>query len=281
MLPKLQNSFKLITKEDPFHIHKTIGGLTLVHFMIRFYYLCTSLDYSLGFDPTNKWTHGWILLHMALSGTSLFFHIPNNRVKMAPMIWPEFRLHSILFAYRSLIVLWFHWYVPSWTYIRPIVVYLTLFLADCVSNHYKKIGYLENQTTMRSMPFPSYIPPSLIQFINLFYSVSQVFATMNVLYGSPEAIFITLFPIQLAAFWMTLVRKGILTSGQWHLYYGGSLLSNFIYALYHPNNVPFLKNPYYILSGIGFGIGRFYYKMDKYFLWSMVLYMNRLVNMIE
>lgn len=281
MLPNLQNSYKLVTNEDPFHIHKTLGSLTWVHFIYRFYQCLCLPNYTFGFDPSNPWTHAWIFLHMALSGTSLLFHIPNNRVKMAPMIWPEFRLHSILFAYRSLIVLWCQWYLPSWIYIRPMMVFLTLFLADCVSNHYKKIGYLQNQTTMRSMPFPSYIAPCLIQSINLFYSMSQIFATMNVLYGSPEAIFLTLFPIQLAAFWMTLVRKGILTAGQWHLYYGFSLFLNFVYAQFHSNNVLLLNNPYYLISGICFGIARFYYHMDKYLLWTCVLYMNRVMNVCK
>lgn len=281
MLRSLQNSYRLITNEDPFNIYKTLGSLTLTHFIYRFYQCLRLPNYTFGFNPINPWTHVWIFLHMALSGTSLLFHIPINRVKMAPVIWSEFRLHSILFAYRSLIILWFQWYLPSWIYIRPTMVFLTLFLEDCVSNHYKKIDYLENQTTIRSMSFPSYMPPYLIQFINLFYNVSQIFATMNVLYGSPEAIFLTLLPIQLTAFWMTLDRKGILTTGQWHLYYSCSLFLNFIYAYFHSNNVPLLDNPYYLISGICFGIGRFYYRIDKYLLWACVLYMNRIVNLCK
>ena len=40
--------------------------------------------------------------HLMLSLTSLIFRIPKVRIREGSRIWPEFRLHSIVFACRSL-----------------------------------------------------------------------------------------------------------------------------------------------------------------------------------
>ena len=273
MFPNLRNTPKLFTSEDRAHVHKTLGLLTTLHFLYRVYHATVSPMHQMGFQSRDPFTLFGLLCHVALSGTSLLFHIPTNRVRMAPMIWPEFRLHSILFAYRSLIVLLCHWMDPTITLIRPIVVLSTLIGADFVSTHYKKQGYLKDpsQTTMRSMPFPPGTSPTLIHSLNTFYSVSQIYATLVVLYRPPEAIFATLFPIQFAAFWMTLVRKGILTCGQWHTYYALSLLTNYVYVFMLPNDA-LLVPPYYIpLVAFVFAVGRFHFSVNKYYLWTTII----------
>ena len=43
---------KLVTKEDPFHIHKTLGILSISNFIYRYYYVY-SKDGTLGYlEPT-------------------------------------------------------------------------------------------------------------------------------------------------------------------------------------------------------------------------------------
>lgn len=131
------NVHKLITKEDGHfgHIHKFIGIAALAHYAYRSYLLMTTG--SMQFDAS-IFTLSCILLHMVLSASSFIFKIPNNRINSAPMIYPEFRLHSIIFAYRSLIVMLLMWASKRWDtvlplYFRGVVVMLTMVAADAVT----------------------------------------------------------------------------------------------------------------------------------------------------
>lgn len=49
-------------------------------------------------------------MHAGLSVSSIIFHIPKVRIKEGSRIWPEFRLHSIVFACRSLACMSIVWY---------------------------------------------------------------------------------------------------------------------------------------------------------------------------
>jgi hypothetical protein len=87
-------------------------------------------------------------------------------------------------------------------YLRGVVVIATMVFADVITKSFKNQG-----KTMRGMPFPEYIPFEYREWLNLFYSTSQIFATTQMLFcsGLDEAFFV-LFPIQIAAFLMTCVR---------------------------------------------------------------------------
>ena len=142
------NVHKLITKEDGHfgHIHKFIGIAALAHYAYRSYLLITTG--SMQFDA-GIFTLSCILLHMVLSVSSFIFKIPNNRINSAPMIYPEFRLHSIIFAYRSLIVMLLMWASKRWDtvlplYSRGVVVMLTMVAADSVT---KRCGSNNSQPT--------------------------------------------------------------------------------------------------------------------------------------
>jgi hypothetical protein len=83
---------------------------------------------------------------------------------------------------------------------------------------------------MRGNPYPDGTPPALRRALNLFYSASQVGATMIVMSSRDTvALLWVLLPIQLAPFLMTLVKKGILNQAGWHLWYTLSLLVNWAY----------------------------------------------------
>ena len=146
MLFRPSNTVKLLTHEEShlFHIHKILGILVLSHYAYRTYLLLTTG--SMQFD-TSFFTPYCIVLHMLLSVSSFIFKISQTRIQSAPMIYPEFRLHSILFAYRSLIVMLMMWYAKRYNlvfplYLRGIVVLVTMVLADLVTNHYKVWTYL-------------------------------------------------------------------------------------------------------------------------------------------
>jgi hypothetical protein len=119
------------------------------------------------------------------------------------MIWPEFRAHSVLFATRSLISMILTLKEVSTPLTRLVNVMATIALADLATKVYKVTA-----TTMRDMPFPDWVSQTARDRINFYYSFSQVLATAGLLFSpSMERALFVLFPIQIAAFLMTLVRK--------------------------------------------------------------------------
>jgi len=73
-----------------------------------------------------------------------------------------------------------------------------------------------------------------------------------------------MFPIQLAAFLMTLVRKSIITGGIWHVVYAISLGLNYVYAIFDDESLPL---DYWLLATF-FCFFRFALNTNKYLLWG-------------
>ena len=143
----------LFTNEDIFSFHKTLGSLCLLHFIYRFTlvgdrdmgfgtsietvqlqsYLTLMMNWkcNIMFQPI------WILIHAVLSASSIIFKLPKRRILEGSRIWPEYRLHSIAFAYRSLacmLLIWAERYFgtaesPSYFW-NVIIVVATLMAAD-------------------------------------------------------------------------------------------------------------------------------------------------------
>jgi len=153
----------------------------------------------------------------------MIFRIPKMRNKISPMIYPEFRIHSILFAYRSLICCAIHYYSKNPIY--PMMVSIATMIGADITTHYLKPS--DQDSTMRSMPFPQNISEKNQRLISYFHSTMQVGATLYMLENMDTA-FAPLCSIQMAAFLMTLVRKNIIKSVHWHLIYSALLLTNFI-----------------------------------------------------
>lgn len=257
---------RLSTHEDAhfFHLHKIFGVLALVNFGYR---LHSWLRYGhLGFDAS-FWTLGWICAHAMLHVSSFEFIIPNRRNKVYNVIWPEMRWHSLLFAYRSLLVMLIMWLYESGTtgdwiqYARGAVVILTMVGADYATKYYKS-----TDTTMRGNPYPAWVPPAVVKGINTFYSMAQVSATMNMLFRGKSLAFMALIPIQTAPFGMTLVKKGIVNQGGWHITYIIALLINYFYAMGDGIEVTSLK----VLT-VAFAIARFRFHVNKYILWGVII----------
>mmetsp|Transcript_9480 Transcript_9480/g.9269 ORF Transcript_9480/g.9269 Transcript_9480/m.9269 type:complete len:327 (+) Transcript_9480:139-1119(+) len=289
------NMHKLMTKEDGHfgHVHKIIGSVALAHYIYRAYLLVTTG--SMQFDSSIA-TLYCIMLHALLSGSSFIFKIPNSRVRSAPMIYPEFRLHSVIFAYRSLIIMVLMWISKRYDitfplYLRGVVILLTMFAADTVTNSYKDQG-----TTMRAMPMPSHLSSYNKERLNLFYSMSQIIGTSVIMHAFHlDEVFAVVFPIQLGALLMTMVRKSIITTGAWHFYYTLSLLSNFGVGYILIQSFDPVKNPaaaaggFVWYSSIFVAILRYNFRgLSKYLLWGIVclahlyatLVLNRYTSMV-
>jgi hypothetical protein len=213
------NSHKLLTKEDPFHVHKFLGVVCLLNYGYRYYLL-------IRYGSMNLNNNNAALLvgyHMILSVSSLVFHIPSIRNTISPMIYPEYRLHSILFVMRSVVCYFLTFFGHSIEY-KIAACYLTMLLADAVTARYKSHESPMN-TTMRNMPFDTRIREEEQQQIILMQSSQQIGATLYML-GNLDSCFSPMFAIQIAAFLMTMVRKSIIDSNMWHIVYSTALWMN-------------------------------------------------------
>ena len=239
------------------HIHKTLGGIVLIHYIARF--IEFAVYRNIAFVPADTM---FLLVHLLLSWSSFIFHLPSIRSVHAPMIWPEFRAHSALFATRSLAAMFVALAGASTPTTRLVNVMATIALADLATKYYKVVA-----TTMRDMPFPDWVTQKTRDRVNLYYSVSQVLAT-SILLCSPsmERAFFVLFPIQIAAFLMTLVRKRIIGPMTWHVLYAGSLGMNYLHSELARDALPV----WFYLGSLLFCVLRFKYRWNKYLLWGVI-----------
>lgn len=262
-------------REDSIHLHKIIGASGLIHYIYRFNQWKNNGKMSFTSDSN---TFMLIIMHALLSFSSLIFHLPKIRNPVSPMIYPEFRAHSIIFAYRSIAIMLVHWcflyaefdilkyYVKSSVY-KSLIVIATMSATDLATKYYMPQG-----STMRNMPFPEWIPENIRRSWNIFYSICQVFATLECLmrYDMSHA-FMVLFPIQIAAFLMTCARKNIITPFGWHVYYTLSLVTTITFSMTCEKSLSPKDLIMYKWFAILFCTLRFHYKISKYILWSSIL----------
>ena len=212
------NSHKLLTTEDPYHLHKTLGVVCLLNYGYRYYLMICYGTMNLN----NNTAALLVLCHALLSVSSLGFHIPSIRNPTSPMIYPEYRMHSIIFALRSVVCYFLTYYGVSIEY-KFAACYSTMILADVVTATYQ--NHHNSNTTMRNMPFDKRIGEEEQQQIILMQSSQQIGATLY-MFGNLDSCFSPMFAIQIAAFLMTMVRKSIIDSNMWHIVYNISLWMN-------------------------------------------------------
>ena len=276
---------KLITRHDPFHIHKTLGLLALLNFVLRIYY---AIRYRNSFPDFESKTFACacVVVHAALPIVSLSLPLPAKRNFVNPMIWPEFRLHSILFACRhvvctlaSILELW-----PTQIWgasaagpvvaeciLKIAVVVAGVRIAKIISDKY---GDKENRTT-NAMPYPPDVTEDEARSIKLEYAKKQFGATLMATFPGPFAAtlnFAPLYAIQAAPFMMTLVRKGKCEAKHYHSVYAATLI--YPLYLYHviirrgsTQLVDFVIGCLYMLA---FNL-RLHYRWSNEAMWSFVV----------
>lgn len=272
---------KLITHEDKFHIHKIMGCISLFnYFYLLFDYFYSGAVAKLTLRTVDGKFIGLTWLHSILSLSALQFLIPRIRTGIIPMIWQEFRAHSIVFAMRSFLlinVLYFiakkfdvdvnsimksddnyNWYNAITGCARLGIVLLAMKLADLSTEHLREN---KKETTTATMPYWSDCPANVQSAIKYFYTHSQFMATFVCLFGKIPYILSVAFPIQFASFMMTLVRKNIISSFWYHMLYGGSLL-----AVYLINAADISLYPIILIGSLLIYL-RVNMKLNKYVLW--------------
>jgi hypothetical protein len=256
---------KLFTHEDTFNIHKICGLIVLINFICLFIDFClTGFVGIISYRNVNIWFIALTWVHGLLSLSSFQFLVPKDRTGILPMIWQEFRAHSSIFALRSIIimnVIYFFGMNHITEIIRLLIVLTTMYMAD---NFSKYLSSNRKESTTLSMPYWSGCDPRLQKYIKIFYTHAQFMATFACLVTSMPYILYIVFPIQLAALLMTLVRKNIISSKVYHILYALSLLSGYIidfmsYNLYYSIIICTLL--YYL---------RINCKLNKYYMWFLV-----------
>jgi len=260
MVLKTKNLFKLITHEDNYNIHKTLGIICLLNFIYQFgclfCYGSMDLKYNLN-------TPSILSFHGLLSLTSFIFRVPQNRHKGAPMIYKEFRLHSIVFALRSVFCAFAFYFKLDLMY-NIIIINLTMVAADLATLNYKAAT-----KTMRGMPFGKNLSEPDKKEVTDMHSSQQFGATIFMI-TNIDAAFAPLLAIQIAAFLMTLVRKSIISELDWHRLYAISLWLNiFVYWSFSTNPILSL----YVIYGVYiFYYARITYRFNKYIIWNAILF---------
>jgi hypothetical protein len=210
---------------------------------LRFYY---AIIYGTSFPPfeTKVFSCSSVLIHALLPIASLSIPLPEKRNFTSPMIWKEFRLHSILFSCRhsiltiiTLLELWptqleiFKNYKLYALFSESILKYIAIIscikIASIITAKY---GDTEKRTT-NAMPYPEHVTEYEIQKIKYEYAKKQFGATIMAVFSgelSASLNFAPLYAIQSAPFMMTLVRKGKCNSAHYHMVYSLTL----IYPLY-------------------------------------------------
>jgi hypothetical protein len=259
----------LMTKEDKGHVHKLLGMSALLNFLYRFAWV-GSADMRLGATPQTLCV---ICLHAALSATSLIFKIPIRRIIEGSRIWPEYRLHSIFFAYRSIFCMLVTYCELRYGVEKPhyeanvAIVLLTLVAADWGTWF---VGPQGRSSTIQELD-----APPLMRYL---FSVMQFHATSGCLLGVRRfsTQFVYVWIIQFTAFLLTLRRKNLAPHGPLIKCYGVMLAAGFGVATYDH----YTHGCWLLINAMAnsAAVMRMYFRMNKYVLWtfwSAVVYFFR------
>ena len=270
---------KLFTRHDIYHSHAILGVLSIIHIFYRF---ILAIIYGNAFIKNSIINDNiLLLLHFFLHITSFQFTLPYNRNMNKPMIWNEFRFHSMIFTYRHLIftVVKSHNIITilnyNNTFIQLFIVLITCYISDYATKLY---GSYEIRTTNK-MPYPEYYSNNRIIINKKFYSYAQFYATVWGAMGNMTTAFMPIVAIEIAPFLMTLVRKGKINSHVYHSVYRWCLLSNYIVIIRSIWVQTFEFNNLLIpVCGITFKLLRLDMKFNKYISWCIVFILKHYID---
>ncbi|CAE8604869.1 unnamed protein product, partial [Polarella glacialis] len=235
---------RIFTKEDPYHLHKTMGCLIVIQFLFRSGMVMSGTRFD-GLDAggfgKDYFSLACVWLCAALQFSSFKFHVPRNRILGAPMIWQEWRAHNAIFVLRHVIgftIRWYAWRIgshggpqESWLLLGMFGTLLwQLWSVDVVTAQLRED---QNESLTATWPFWKGCPNWVERFLKFYYTVAQFMASLMMtfmdrsLYGA----YLVIFPFQWASFLMTLVRKGAITTRAYHVLYLWSLMQVMVLIL--------------------------------------------------
>lgn len=290
ILHKDANVKKLATREDPYHVHKTLGILSVLNFIYRYAYVYNTqgnLGYD-GQDPNRDYRMialDWatMIVHTMLALSSIQFRVPKFRINNKPMvIYEEYRQHAMVFTTRCFSVFVLAYLFPQApVYVAPIVVMGHHLLADRITSIWGTPGNTAVRATGDSMNLSSFY-----KAVAQLYSLYQFLAIGSHIIPNgrlADMAFNAIIAIQSSAFMMTLYRKRIIR-GTTHMIIYASCL---VISAFHIVKVIGLTNTlavivtFLVRTKIPRSIS------SKYFIWFLFLvglnreYFTRVVNIIS
>lgn len=271
---------KLATHEDPYHLHKTLGILSLCHFVYRYFFVLPTTG-NLGFDGSAL---DWVCmtLHLMLGCSSLIFKVIKSRILKFPMImWEEYRLHAIVFTLRC----WSVFAVGAALKAAPAeyrhFTYNTLggrfaMLAVVLAHHVAAdyITAVFGTPGVTSVRVAQSKKTGKVKFgaTKRLYSFYQFLAIASHLTPYPTARlmdlgFNTLIAIQSSAFLMTLCRKNIITWRTHGIIYTACLILSagcMIRAMCFAG----MNGWFLVASAVAVFYLRVTFRLNKYLLWA-------------
>ena len=149
----------------------------------------------------------------------------------------------------------------------------SLYLSDEVT---KKLRINNNESTTLTMPYWNECKLNTKKKFKYFYSYCQYLATLSCI-SCTNIIwpFIVLLPIQLASFLMTLVRKGLISSKNYHYIYTLSLTLPFIVGINYSFRMKSMEVfIMFILAHILLIIRKL--NVSKYLIWFPIIFLRNL-----
>jgi len=219
---------RLFTKEDRFGLHKMFGTVCLIGFLLVTFRVFQFDDAATPLFANPSFASVLLLsCNFGLAMTSLMFHVPAKRHfnHIGTIEHQEQRLHSIIFSMRSISFVVWYMFESRLVLLFPIInSFLWIFRASLLSMWhvladvatYKYAGL--NGTTIRG----AIEEKGEINFIGTsLASIAQLGAILILLGFSAtdpvkrahlaDLCYLTLMPIQLLVFQLTLKRKGFLS----------------------------------------------------------------------
>ena len=254
---------KLITHEDPYHIHQILGLFSIISFTYRYN---TTLE-NMGFGTNLLFDIFTICIHTCLSFSSLIFKVLRKRIVKTPLvIYEEYRLHAIVFTMRGTSVMLFYYIytyfqfeINDFLHVSLLLLVLSHhFIADKITQYYGTKGI----TAVRVNNTNHTLRLSLV--IKYVYSFYQFLAIASHIRPGVHLLsmgFNTHIAIQSSGFLMTLRRKGLIHAKTHGIIYTFCL----ILSIY---NMCIVYQPVYFicLTLIAF-IFRCKYRINKYCIW--------------
>uniref|UniRef100_A0A6C0EJ81 Uncharacterized protein n=1 Tax=viral metagenome TaxID=1070528 RepID=A0A6C0EJ81_9ZZZZ len=250
---------KLFTKEDPYFIHKIFGSLSLINFIYRYCFILIEHN-DLGYSNWSNFNFYTFLIHFILSSSSLIFTVLPNRIISSPLIiYEEYRIHAILFTFRS-----FGIYLMDQfnllTQSRLILFILCChYLIDWVTDTYGTKGVTAVRNNDKYTTAVKY-------YGRYFYSFYQILVTgclLSPIGNKSNLAFNSIIAIQSSAFLMTLRRKGLIKWTTHAFWYSLALMLSYYYIIISvPTRVIIISLLVFILR---------IYKINKYLSWGLFL----------
>ena len=189
----------------------------------------------MGFLSHPHYTLPTVLLHFSLTASSFGFAIPKFRIKDGTRIWPEYRMHAMVFVCRSLVTILVYWYEDTNGLERQydsglIICLATLLAADLCS---WSVGVKYRSQSVRGVD----THPAAKYFI----SIIQFLATAGIIMGMRRYSFpfMSVFVMQLTPFLGTLRRKMLMGAQIGVAIYVASLVTSYIISnFYSPGASP-------------------------------------------